>query len=357
MEMVTPTFDHLSIDSSYDTRSEAEEKWVSFQPYLFSKGYGLRARYQPNWTPSWLNTGLNPLHCEDSVDSIPIRVLDAIRIRDEQQVMIKIVIPTGKGEGTDEYAALQHFSTPALRDDPSNHVVPLVDSFPIPGVPSGIFIVTPLLGAYDRPLFHNLAEVHDFLKQLFDGVCFMHTNNVAHCDIASANVLMDSRPLYNEPFHPFHQNQSIDVQRLIYPKYKRSQKGTRYYFIDLGYAKFFRDSSSPRVATGTTAREIAPEQSTYRLYDPFAVDVYQLGVMIRKDLIDNFDQLEFLLPLVDTMAQEDPNKRPKMSSVRVEMNAAFSRLSSWRYRWPLITEKDDFFDRCRILLGRGREFY
>ncbi|CAE6459549.1 unnamed protein product [Rhizoctonia solani] len=287
----------------------------------------------------------------------PIRVLDATRIRDEQQVMIKMVIPTSQGEGTDEYAALRHFSTPPLNDDPSNHVVPLIDSFPIPGVAAGIFIVMPLLGAYNRPPFRDLAEIHDFLQQLFDGACFMHANYVAHCDIASANILMDSRPLYEEPFHPFHQTQSIDVQRLIYPKYKRSQKGTRYYIIDLGYAKFFRDSHAPLVATGTTAREIAPEQARCSLYDPFAVDVYQLGVMIRKDLIDNFDQLEFLLPLTGAMTQDDPNKRPKMESARASMNTAFSRLSGWRYRWPLITKKDDFFDRCRVLLGRHREFY
>ncbi|KDN34740.1 hypothetical protein RSAG8_12182, partial [Rhizoctonia solani AG-8 WAC10335] len=279
----------------------------------------------------------------------PIRVLDATRIRDEQQVMIKIVIPTSQGEGADEYAVLRHFSTPPLKDDPSNHVVPLIDSFPIPGVAAGIFIVMPLLGAYDRPPFRDLAEIHDFLQQLFDGACFMHANYVAHCDIASANILMDSGPLYEEPFHPFHQTQSIDVQRFIYPKYKRSQKGTRYYIIDLGYAKWFQDKNSPRTATGLHAREPAPEQAGGSPYDPFAVDVYQLGTMIHKDFVENFNQLRFLSLLVNEMTQHNPTKRPNIKTARSTMNTAFLGLSGSRYRWPLVTKKHDSFDRFRLI--------
>lgn len=71
-------------------------------------------------------------------------------------------------EGEDELALLQHFSTPPLSGDPSNHVVPCLDSFPIPDVEDGTFVVMPLLSKYKYPPFYNLGEVHEFLNQLFE---------------------------------------------------------------------------------------------------------------------------------------------------------------------------------------------
>jgi serine/threonine protein kinase len=97
--------------------------------------------------------------------------------------------------------------------------------------------------------------------------------------------MMDARSLYDEPFHPFLQHCSIDGKRLIYPRHLRSQKCIRYYYIDLGYAKWFRDPNVSRMVTGARARERAPEQKRGQPYDPFAADVYQLGAMLRRDII------------------------------------------------------------------------
>ena len=83
--------------------------------------------------------------------------------------MIKMSVPSRKDtEGMDEYALLQHFSTSLLRNHPSNHVVPCLDSFPIPNVLGGNFIVIPLLSRYNDMPFYNLSELHDMLRQLFD---------------------------------------------------------------------------------------------------------------------------------------------------------------------------------------------
>lgn len=341
-------FDHVEIHSEPHRRSEAEERWVSFQPYLLSKGYRLRARYQPDWTPSWTDAD-DPLDFEDSLDCIPIRVLDAARIVDEQQVKIKMVVPANDNEGKDECALLQYFSTPSLRSDPSNHVVPCLDSFPIPGVESGYFVVMPLLSRYRNLPFYNLAEVHDLLQQLFEGLLFMHRNNVAHRDIAPPNLMMDARPLFDEPFHPFYQTHSIDAKRRIRPRYRRSQKGIRYYYIDLGYAAWFQDTSSPRMVVGMSAREAAPEQIASAPYNPFLADVYQLGAMIHRDLIQKIEGIEFLLPLAQDMTKDKPNERPALEGARNTMNTAFLGLSGWKYRRPFVPKDATFQDRCRIM--------
>lgn len=341
-------FDNINIHSRPDKRSEAEERWVSFQPYLLSKGYRLRARYQPDWVPSWKGTSIKPLHCEDSLDSIPIRVLDATRIQDGKQVKLKMVItPQEGGEGEHEYALLKYFSEQPLKDDPANHVVPCLDDFPIPGVDSGQFVVMPLLSPYKLVQFCNLAEVQNLLEQLFEGLLFMHQNNVAHRDIAPTNIMMDARHLFAEPFHPFYQDHSLDAKRVIQPRYSRTEKGVRYYFIDFGYSTWFQNPNMHRTAVGVDAREAAPEQKTGLPYDPFAADVYQLGKMIHDDIIPITNSLKFVLPLVRKMIREVPTERPTLEQARDQMNTAFIGLSGWRRRWPIVPRNASFEDRCR----------
>ena len=48
-----------------------EVKWRDRQPFLESKGYMLRSRLRPGWTPSWLSTGQNYYDCEDGA-SLPV---------------------------------------------------------------------------------------------------------------------------------------------------------------------------------------------------------------------------------------------------------------------------------------------
>lgn len=46
-----------------------EHFWVDLQPFLFSRGYRLRPRYDPDWIPSWHTSKKWPHDCEDSIDS------------------------------------------------------------------------------------------------------------------------------------------------------------------------------------------------------------------------------------------------------------------------------------------------
>jgi hypothetical protein len=71
MPELTPRLFNLGITSSGpDKRTPAENRWVSYQPYLLSKGYNLRPRYRPDWVPSWKGTGRSPYDCEDRGDTL-----------------------------------------------------------------------------------------------------------------------------------------------------------------------------------------------------------------------------------------------------------------------------------------------
>ncbi|QRV87097.1 kinase domain protein [Ceratobasidium sp. AG-Ba] len=320
-----------------EERSDAEMRWVSLQPYLLSRGYQLRPRYQPDWIPSWTITGADPRECEDSTDVLPFRTLDATRINDQQQVMIKILtMSEDDREGEQELEILQYFSTSPYNDDSTNHIIPCLDTFPVPDVEGGMFFVMPLLGEYKTPAFYDLSEIHEFLSQVFEGLEFLHNHNIAHCDIASDNIVMNRHVLFDEPVHPFHQNVSLDGQRVLDPRYVRSQKPVRYYYIDFGFAKWFKDPTAPRTVTGAHAKERAPEQQPDASYDPFKVDIYQLGAIIRRDLIPAYEPLRFLLALARDMTNPDPQKRPTIQSAQVAMHTHFAGLSGWRTRWPLI---------------------
>ncbi|CAE7213346.1 unnamed protein product, partial [Rhizoctonia solani] len=246
-----------------------------------------------------------------------------------------MVIPSDDDrEGEEELDILQHLSSEPYSANPRNHVVECLDSFPIPGVDGGVFYIMPLLRAYDDPPFHNLGEINEFLIQVFE---MLHENDIAHCDIASANIMMNGRVLYDEPFHPFHQDFSLDRKRQIQPRYLRSQRPIRYYYIDFGYAKWFRDPNQPRVVYGSRARERTPEQLSGGAYDPFKADIYQLGAILRRDLIPQYPDLYFLLPLAREMTRHDPAERPKLEQAHQVMVAHFNGLLGWRARWPILT--------------------
>lgn len=96
---------------NYSHLNDAELRWVSRQSFLESKGYILRQRFRPGWTPSWTlpeNEGVDPTSFEDHValavrpllspsfiSHIKLqpksRTIDAAQISDGRLVCIKCV--------------------------------------------------------------------------------------------------------------------------------------------------------------------------------------------------------------------------------------------------------------------------
>lgn len=67
---------------------------------------------------------------------------------------------------------------------------------------------------------------------------------------------------------------------------RRDVSSVRYYFIDFGLSSRFDGVGIPRLVTGDRAqdREI-PELSLIVPYDPFAVDIFTLGNVYKRNLI------------------------------------------------------------------------
>ena len=58
-----PTPDEVAL--VIGTLTEIEEKWKDRHGMLKAEGYELRPRLQPGWKPSWIESGADPLECED----------------------------------------------------------------------------------------------------------------------------------------------------------------------------------------------------------------------------------------------------------------------------------------------------
>lgn len=145
--------------------STHEVKWRDRQPFLESKGYMLRPRLRPGWTPSWISAGKHGESkyefFEDSA-RLPLRPLfvDATRIPDDRLVYIQEV-KTGNLESR---IAL----TLSDIDDSANHSVPILDTF-VDSVDKSIsYLVMPFLRLPDDPVFDIVEEVVDFADQVLE---------------------------------------------------------------------------------------------------------------------------------------------------------------------------------------------
>ena len=164
---------------AFETLLEHEVRWRDRQLFLESKGYMLRPRLRPGWTPSWLLTGQKCYTCEDcmrvpvspgrdvgsvfvilSLDQARPFHVDATRTSDDKLVYIKEV-RTGDLESS---IALKLSAI----DDPSNHSVPILDTFDDAVDKSISYLVMPFLRLTHSPPFEVVEEVLDFADQILE---------------------------------------------------------------------------------------------------------------------------------------------------------------------------------------------
>ncbi|KAI0077828.1 hypothetical protein K474DRAFT_1674582 [Panus rudis PR-1116 ss-1] len=325
-------------NGDYDLRPW-ELPWRDRAIYLRERGYILRPRYQPGWTPSWRNTNRDPDFCEDSIKSRWYHVLDATRSADRSRVSIKVV-----NSATQEAEIGLFLSRPEVRQDPRNHAVPVLEVLPDPLDLSQRLVVMPFLCPFNDPEFVAIGEVVDFVSQTLEGLSFLHSQRIAHRDCAAGNIMMDARPLYPHGHHPVRRTYTPDGVWDAHPL-ARIDHPVKYYFIDFGISSRFREGETPLVL-GTKGRDKdPPELSDVIPYDPFMLDLYILGNVYKKEFVDRYYGLEFLQPLISSMLQEEPGLRPTADAAHLQFMRIRSGLNPSLLRWRLRSRKESAPER------------
>ncbi|KII88221.1 hypothetical protein PLICRDRAFT_110166 [Plicaturopsis crispa FD-325 SS-3] len=306
----------------------SERKWRDLYTTFKQRGYILRRRYDPNWTPSWIGTNLDPTWCEDSIRPIVYNVIDATRIAGGQ-VAIKLV-----ENNTPEVRIAQYLTSPDLLWNPINHCVPIIDVIPDPKSRNLSYLVMPLLRPFDDPDFCFVGEVIDFIGQTLQGLTFIHDQNIAHRDCAAMNIMMDAAPLYPRGFHPVRRDYSRDAIHELTPL-SRLNNPVRYYFTDFGLSTQFAPDQPPFVVGVKGRDKEVPELSRDIPYNAYKVDIFILGNLYRKSFIQKYQDLDFLIPLVQEMTQRDPNRRPSASDAFDIFRDIHEQLDPSAQRWRL----------------------
>ena len=104
---------------------------------------------------------------------------------------------------------------------------------------------------------------------------------ISHRDCSLKNILMDGTHMYPLGFHPVHDIFLADG-RAFAPMITRLEAGVKYYFVDYGISSYFPPGSQRELVVGIASRDRdVPELSNSVPYDPFKVDIFTIGNVIR----------------------------------------------------------------------------
>ncbi|KAL5492956.1 hypothetical protein ACEPAI_4404 [Sanghuangporus weigelae] len=342
----------FTIDWSLYDLAKYEIWWRDRYSLFESHGYRLRERLRPGWIPSWTSDPRrHPEDHEDTSSSDHPLITEATRISDGSDVIIKKI-----KKYSDEKSIAVYLSS---LKDPKNHCVPIIDSFPDEAEEGTEFLVMPLLRMFNSPSFRTVNEAVDFIKQTLEpkGIAFMHSKNIAHRDCSDLNVMLDGTLMFPEGFHPIHQIMDRNSTRLAKYKSRTSSPGAKYYFIDFGLSTRFDETDGERLVTGRRCQVQVPELSDQIPYDPFAVDIYLLGDVYRKNLVERYSNVQFLKPFVESMTRRNPSERPKADVALKQLDDIISQCSKSSLRWRLIKNNtgrvSQFFISIRCITREG----
>ncbi|TFK38181.1 hypothetical protein BDQ12DRAFT_684117 [Crucibulum laeve] len=329
---------------------KGEDIWAKLYPLLLSRGYRLRPRYAPGWIPSWTlpgNEHLRRSHCEDALGKAG-KLLDATRLSDDTKVVLKMV-------DSDEADIAQYLSS--LSDDATNHTVPVLDiiNATSEGSPK-MLLVMPMLLQFENLPFRRLGEVTEAFQQFLEGLVFMHDHNVAHRDACWNNLMMDISKVIPDGYHFCFWDKQDGIEHKIKWNERWTVKPVKYFFIDFEFSRRYSAEEDRKIIGLKCQDKTVPELSSSVPYDPFKVDIYHLGNVINKMikvccilcckcllkyiLHQEYDGLELLRPLADTMTRKDPVERPTASEAyeqfkKLTCNLKKSRLQRRIWRMDL----------------------
>ncbi|KAG6818621.1 hypothetical protein H0H93_003387 [Arthromyces matolae] len=321
-----------------------ESFWRDHYEYLKEHGYTLRDRYRPGWVPSWIkDPSKKASKCEDSLAQRFAQVLDATRA-DGTVVIIKD-IKLNSGFVREDIPVGKYFSSPGLAADPRNHCVPILDVIDPPSGSNRAFLVMPWLFSVMDPPFETVGEAIDFFRQIFEGLAFMHENNVAHGDCKWNNFMADAASLFSSPPHPAYPYIRRDFRGKASVTGSRTRTPIRYFLIDFNLSMFCPPQDAPHLRQPPWGGDRSvpefslPDKPPCEIY---AVDIYCTGNFIRKFFTRGDDHhkakqgFDFMRELINDMTNPDPLKRPPMTEVVSRFDVLIQRLDDKALRSPYL---------------------
>ncbi|KAI0364016.1 hypothetical protein BV20DRAFT_957137 [Pilatotrama ljubarskyi] len=302
-----------------------ETLWKARQPHLLERGYTLRPRYGRDWEPSWIGTNIDPDYCEDSIVLKKPYVMDA---RDRGGKLVAIKSLPNRGQ---EIEIAQFLST---LQRPENHCVRVLDVFPDPIDTTWSLMVMPFLRPFNDPEFEMVGDVIQFVSQMLEGLAFLHSNHVAHRDIAALNIMMDGRPLYPQGHHPVRRNCSEDIIDELAPLH-RIDHPVKYFYVDFGLSVRFAPGASTLVVGDVGRDAEVPELSSTVPYDAYKADIYALGNLFDKEFQQQYHDMDFMKPLVECMKQRQPELRPPADELFNMFKQLMKLQNPSKARWRL----------------------
>ncbi|KAF5388388.1 hypothetical protein D9615_000863 [Tricholomella constricta] len=301
----------------------------------------MNTRYEPNWTPSWPNTDIDPAFCDDAINTILPMVLDAKRIQDGVTVCLKRINPKVV---TDEVKIAKYLSSAEMLRDSKNHCVHILDHFRDPILPKVEYIVMPPLRPYSDPEFGAVGEVVDFVTQMIEGMQFMHKVLVAHGDLTTPNIMMDAQPILPSGWHFVAYNCAVDGVTPIAPL-ARIDYPVRYVIIDFDCSVWLSPSQSRLIRKFGGRDGDPPEYKSREPYDPFKIDVFTLGNVFYKDFYQKYEGLDFLATVIDFMKTPNFRQRPDAEMAMTYWLNVRKHIDVGRARWRLQKRKETMGER------------
>jgi len=221
-----------------------------------------------------------------------------------EEFVLKIV-------GRDELNFMKYLSSCQMLSDPRNHTVPFRH---VTGIGHGksIIAMPKLLPLDDIPLSSlQTAQCYNLLRQMVEGFIFLHGHGIAHMDLKSANIVIDT-----------------SLERL--------------YIIDFGLAHKVNGPEDTVSGSRGTKQWVAPEiEDDGYAYSAIRADLWAVGELIRTVLVlwhNGPTPNNGLEEVVTQLLSTDPLKRPIL--IDILPNFDFSNRERVSAHMPVLSQPD-----------------